>query len=163
MPAPPRRLPGRPRTGAYLMSRFRLVLDPTACAGHGLCAELFPEGISLGGWGFPMIKGPGTGDPLKHPPRAAAACPAPALPARPGVAAHLLRPLQSAVVLIVSAATEVTPEIVDAVARLVPQLSRSAPAPTAAELAELVASPATKLFLARNGDGGEIVGMLTLV
>jgi ribosomal protein S18 acetylase RimI-like enzyme len=78
------------------------------------------------------------------------------------MAGHRLRPLQSAVVVIVSAATQVTPEIVDAVARLVPQLSRSAPAPTGAELAELVASPATKLFLARNGDGGEIVGMLTL-
>src|SRR5690349_2822912 len=79
------------------------------------------------------------------------------------MAAHRLRPLQSAVVVIVSAATEVTPEIVDAVARLVPQLSRSAPAPTGAELAEMVGSPATKLFLARSGEGGEIVGMLTLV
>jgi ribosomal protein S18 acetylase RimI-like enzyme len=62
----------------------------------------------------------------------------------------------------VSAATEVTPEIVEAVARLVPQLSRSAPPPTGAEVAEMVASPATQLFLARNGDSGEIVGMLTL-
>ena len=79
------------------------------------------------------------------------------------MAAPRLRPLQSAVVVIVSAADKVTPEVVDAVARLVPQLSRSAPAPTGAELDELVGSPTTTLFLARNGDGGEIVGMLTLL
>ena len=39
----------------------------------------------------------------------------------------------------VEEATEVTPELVEAVARLVPQLSRSAPAPADAELAEIVA------------------------
>jgi ribosomal protein S18 acetylase RimI-like enzyme len=66
-------------------------------------------------------------------------------------------------VLSVSAANEATPEVVDAVARLVPQLSRSAPAPTEAVVAAMVASPATTLFLARDGAGGEIVGMLTLV
>ena len=37
------------------MSRFRLVLDPTACDGHGVCAELLPEGIALDDWGFPII------------------------------------------------------------------------------------------------------------
>jgi ribosomal protein S18 acetylase RimI-like enzyme len=66
-------------------------------------------------------------------------------------------------VVIVSTANEVTPELVDAMARLVPQLSRSAPAPSAAVLAEMVASPATQLFVARDGAGGRIVGMLTLV
>jgi ribosomal protein S18 acetylase RimI-like enzyme len=58
-------------------------------------------------------------------------------------------------------ADAVTPELVEAVARLLPQLSRSAPAPTAAELRELVGSPATDLLLARLD--GRIVGTLTLV
>ena len=56
---------------------------------------------------------------------------------------------------------EANPEVVAAFARLVPQLSRSSPAPTAAELAEMVASPATVVLVARAG-GGEIVGTLTL-
>jgi ribosomal protein S18 acetylase RimI-like enzyme len=67
------------------------------------------------------------------------------------------------VVVSVCEASEVTPEVVDAVVRLVPQLSRSAPAPTEAELAEIVESPATRLFLARDEASGQIVGMLTLV
>ncbi|MDP9019969.1 MAG: GNAT family N-acetyltransferase [Actinomycetota bacterium] len=46
--------------------------------------------------------------------------------------------------------------------RLVPQLSRSAPPPSPAELAEIVASPATVLLVARDG-ASAIVGSLTLV
>ncbi len=59
--------------------------------------------------------------------------------------------------------TEVGPEVREAVARLVPQLSRSAPVPTDEELAEIVASPAT-LFLAARSPGPDrrIVGLLTL-
>jgi ribosomal protein S18 acetylase RimI-like enzyme len=62
----------------------------------------------------------------------------------------------------VSPATEATPEIVDAVGRLLPLLSRSASPPTATELAEIVSSPATTLFLARDEEDGRIVGTLTL-
>jgi ribosomal protein S18 acetylase RimI-like enzyme len=62
----------------------------------------------------------------------------------------------------VEIATSLTPAIVDAVQRLVPQLSRSNPPPTTAELGELVASPATDLFIALD-DSGIIVGMGTLV
>lgn len=58
-------------------------------------------------------------------------------------------------------ATEVTPELVEAFARLVPQLSRSAPPPGAEELGAMVGSPATTVFLARD-EGGVIVGTLTL-
>ena len=36
------------------MSRA-LRVDPIACDGHGLCAELFPEWISLDDWGFPIV------------------------------------------------------------------------------------------------------------
>lgn len=33
----------------------KLRLDPIACDGHGLCAELFPEWIALDDWGYPII------------------------------------------------------------------------------------------------------------
>ena len=61
----------------------------------------------------------------------------------------------------VEIATTLTPTIVDAVERLVPQLSRSAAPPTTEELGELVSSPATDLFIAI--DDGTIIGMSTLV
>jgi ferredoxin len=32
-----------------------LVVDPTRCDGHGVCAELFPERITTDPWGFPII------------------------------------------------------------------------------------------------------------
>jgi ribosomal protein S18 acetylase RimI-like enzyme len=56
--------------------------------------------------------------------------------------------------------TEVTPEVVAAFERLVPQLSRSNPPPSVAELAEIAASPATVLLLAHDGE--RVVGSLTL-
>jgi ferredoxin len=33
----------------------QLRIDPIACDGHGLCAELFPEWIALDDWGYPII------------------------------------------------------------------------------------------------------------
>ena len=62
----------------------------------------------------------------------------------------------------VEVAREVTPDLVAAFERLVPQLSRSSPPPDAAHLAEVVASPSNTVFVARNGDR-TIVGTLTLV
>jgi ribosomal protein S18 acetylase RimI-like enzyme len=62
----------------------------------------------------------------------------------------------------VGEATEVTDELVSALGRLVPQLSRSCPPPTEAELEAIVASDATVLLTARDG-AGSIVGSLTLV
>lgn len=60
-------------------------------------------------------------------------------------------------------ATAVTPELVAAFERLVPQLSKSNPPPTAEELAAIVASDASVLFIARDPErDGEIVGTLTL-
>lgn len=55
----------------------------------------------------------------------------------------------------------VTDDLVEAMDRLIPQLSSSNPPPGRAELAEIVASPATVLFVARHR--GRIVGALTLV
>jgi ribosomal protein S18 acetylase RimI-like enzyme len=61
----------------------------------------------------------------------------------------------------VEIATTLTPAIVDAVERLVPQLSRSNPPPTTDELGDVVSSPATDLFIAID-DTGTVIGMATL-
>ena len=53
-----------------------------------------------------------------------------------------------------------TPELVDAFARLIPQLSKSSPPPSAAEIDEIARGEATVLFVARVD--GEIMGSLTL-
>jgi ribosomal protein S18 acetylase RimI-like enzyme len=55
---------------------------------------------------------------------------------------------------------EVTDEVVEAFARLMPQLSASAAPPDRASLAAIVASPATTILIARSE--GVIVGTLTL-
>lgn len=60
----------------------------------------------------------------------------------------------------VEIATSVDDALVDAFARLIPQLSSSNPPPTRAELEAIVAAPATDLLLARVD--GEVVGSLTL-
>lgn len=57
----------------------------------------------------------------------------------------------------------VTDEIAAALARLIPQLSASAPAPDRPALDRIVASPHTTLFLARHPDDGRFVGTATLV
>lgn len=61
----------------------------------------------------------------------------------------------------VDVATEVGPDLVDAFTRLIPQLSKSSPPPTAAELQEMIGSDATDVLVARDGD--RILGTLTLV
>ena len=33
----------------------RLRVNPIACSGHGLCAELLPELITLDEWGYPVV------------------------------------------------------------------------------------------------------------
>jgi ribosomal protein S18 acetylase RimI-like enzyme len=57
-------------------------------------------------------------------------------------------------------ADAITPEIVAAFERLIPQLSSSNPAPTEAELRQIVDSDSTLLLLAE--EEGVIVGSLTL-
>jgi ribosomal protein S18 acetylase RimI-like enzyme len=66
------------------------------------------------------------------------------------------------VAVTVEEARDVSPELVEAFARLIPQLSRSNPPPTEAELAEIVGSDASRLLVARD-DGGAVLGSLTLV
>jgi ferredoxin len=57
-----------------------LRVNPIRCSGHGVCAELLPEFLSLDEWGYPIV------DPRPVPPaldlearRTVAACPTLAL------------------------------------------------------------------------------------
>ena len=57
-----------------------LVVNPIACVGHGLCAELLPERVRLDDWGYPIVEPAPIGDdllPLAR--RAVGACPVLAL------------------------------------------------------------------------------------
>ena len=62
------------------MSEPVLRVNPIACDGHGLCAELFPERIELDEWGYPIIGAePIPRSLMKHARRAVAECPTLAL------------------------------------------------------------------------------------
>jgi ferredoxin len=39
-----------------MIAGARLRVDPIACDGRGLCAEVLPELITLDDWGFPMVR-----------------------------------------------------------------------------------------------------------
>ena len=57
-----------------------LRVDPIACEAHGLCAELFPEGITLDDWGYPIVdQRPIPPELENHARRAVASCPTLAL------------------------------------------------------------------------------------
>jgi ribosomal protein S18 acetylase RimI-like enzyme len=60
--------------------------------------------------------------------------------------------------------SEVTEELTQACLRLVPQLTANNPPPTYEQLAEMLRSPSSTLFMARHEDfGDEIIGLATLV
>jgi ferredoxin len=59
--------------------RLTLELNPIACAGHGLCADLLPELIELDEWGYPMLAGHVPVHLEAHARRAVSACPTLAL------------------------------------------------------------------------------------
>ena len=62
------------------MVRSVLRVDPIACDGHGLCADLVPERIRLDEWGYPVIDpNPVDSQTEPHARRAVAACPTLAL------------------------------------------------------------------------------------
>jgi len=64
-------------------ARLALVVDPIACARHGLCAELLPERVTLDDWGFPIVDGRPLEPALERQARRAAeACPTLALKLR---------------------------------------------------------------------------------
>jgi ferredoxin len=57
-----------------------LRVNPIACVGHGMCAELLPEIIQLDRWGYPIPSSAVVPRPLfDHARRAVQACPALAL------------------------------------------------------------------------------------
>ena len=59
---------------------YRLRVNPLICEAHGICAELFPERITLDPWGYPIIAPqPVPDELLGHARRAVAACPTLAL------------------------------------------------------------------------------------
>lgn len=60
--------------------RISLVVDPVRCEARGLCAELFPERLSLDHWGYPIVTARAVPPSLLgHARRAVAACPKQAL------------------------------------------------------------------------------------
>lgn len=57
-----------------------LRVNPIACTGHGVCAELLPEFIAMDPWGFPIVPRAELDDELLDlARRAVAACPVLAL------------------------------------------------------------------------------------
>jgi len=66
-----------------------LTVNPIACHGHGICAEMLPEHITLDPWGYPILHAtPIDAEDLRDVRRAIALCPRLALqlqqqPARP--------------------------------------------------------------------------------
>jgi len=55
---------------------IRVAVDMIRCEGHGICAELFPERITLDDWGYPIVdQRPIPRELEAHAKRAADACP----------------------------------------------------------------------------------------
>ena len=59
--------------------------------------------------------------------------------------------------------TEASPELVEALARLLPQLSPGRETPTIAEVAEMLEATGTSLFVARDDDGAILGSLMLLV
>jgi ferredoxin len=58
---------------------LRLEVNPIACTGHALCADLLPELIQLDEWGYPMLSASVPVRLEAHARRAVSACPTLAL------------------------------------------------------------------------------------
>ena len=58
---------------------LKLEINPIACTGHGLCADLAPELVELDEWGYPIIHERVPSDLAVHARRAVNACPTLAL------------------------------------------------------------------------------------
>ena len=56
-----------------------LIVDPIACDGRGVCAEILPERIELDQWGYPMVDGELAPALYDHAIRAVRSCPRQAL------------------------------------------------------------------------------------
>ncbi|HEY9390613.1 MAG TPA: ferredoxin [Mycobacteriales bacterium] len=70
------------RTGQLAVSAMpvRVQVNPIACEGRGMCAELLSELVGLDEWGYPLVdQRPVPPDLERHARRAVAACPTLAL------------------------------------------------------------------------------------
>jgi ferredoxin len=73
----------------------RLRVDAIGCKGHGVCAELLPQRITLDEWGYPLLAAGDLPAGLRREARrAVAACPARALQVTGTPAGPFLRALQ---------------------------------------------------------------------
>ena len=62
------------------MAVTKVRVDPITCDGRGVCAELFPERITLDDWGYPIVDDtPIDARLLPHAKRAVEQCPVIAL------------------------------------------------------------------------------------
>jgi ferredoxin len=57
--------PARAPPLAVMTPRLTLRVDPIACDGRAVCAEILPELISLDDWGFPIIRDGAVPDHLR--------------------------------------------------------------------------------------------------
>jgi ferredoxin len=58
---------------------MKLEINPIACTGHGLCADLLPELVEMDEWGYPIIADRVPNHLAVHARRAVNACPTLAL------------------------------------------------------------------------------------
>jgi GNAT superfamily N-acetyltransferase len=65
--------------------------------------------------------------------------------------------------IVVEPAKRVTPDLIAAMERLIPQSFPALPLPTATELNQVIDSPATTLLVARDGSDGAVIGTATVV
>ena len=65
--------------------------------------------------------------------------------------------------VVIEEATELHPDLVEAFQRLMPQSHPTLSPPTEPELHEVIRSASTRLLLARDGDGGAVIGTATVV
>jgi len=64
----------------------------------------------------------------------------------------------------IAVAAAVNPELMEALTRLVPQLTPGATIPSSDDVREIIESPSTTLLVARDQSaGGRIIGALTLI
>jgi len=63
------------------VTTVRVAVDPVRCRGHGICALLFGEAVSLDEWGYAVVEPTAISDPrsIRRARRAVAACPQGAL------------------------------------------------------------------------------------
>jgi ferredoxin len=73
--APPDPHAGSEHRAGHVNDEETLRVDPIACVGHGICAELLPELIRLDDWGYPILDDASLKVDIRDVRRAIASCP----------------------------------------------------------------------------------------